>query len=75
MRACKEGAACGNANMQTKYGLSGTCPFLALPYVSYNDLFALPTYHMLLYGVLKTFWKYALNADNKVLSRASLKII
>ena len=52
-----------------KYGLHGKCAFLRLPYVLFNNLFVLPTYHILLYGVLKTFWRYALNADNRMLSR------
>lgn len=28
-----------------------------LPYVSYNNIFVVPTFHLLLHGVVKTFWK------------------
>ena len=51
------------------------CEFTRLEYISYNDLFVLPTYHMLLYGVLRTFWKFALNADNKIVTRAHLRMM
>lgn len=39
-----------------------------LPYTSYNNLFLVPTYHMLLYGVVKGFWSRALQPANGVIS-------
>ena len=30
-----------------------------LPYVSFNDLFVLPSYHELLYGVMRKIWELA----------------
>lgn len=30
-----------------------------LPYVSFNNVYVLPTYHMLLHGVLRKFWELA----------------
>ena len=39
-----------------------------LQYTSYNNLFLVPTYHMLLYGVVKGFWGRALQPSNGVIS-------
>ena len=45
-----------------------------LPYISFNNLFVLPTYHMLLYGVLKKFWETAAKGT-VVLSSHSKQVI
>lgn len=52
------------------YGCHGNC-FVTdtLPYTSFNDLFVLPTYHLLLHGVLRNFWDFALKASNGILSK------
>lgn len=43
------------------YGIKGWDIFTKnLVYVCYTNLFVLPTYHMLLYGVVKGFWNKAL---------------
>ena len=65
----------GGADVLQMYGIRGRSDFLRLGYISYNDLFVLPPYHMLLYGVLRTFWRYALNADNRVISRGDLELM
>lgn len=46
-----------------------------LPYVSYNNLFVLPTYHMLLHGVLKTFWLTALTPGSGVTTVQDRRVI
>lgn len=59
-----------------KYGIKGYCPILSLPYVSYNNIMVVPTYHMLLYGILNKFWNTVLSTQApRVLSRESLKIM
>lgn len=45
-----------------------------LPYVSFNNLFVLPTYHMLLYGVLKKFWETACKGT-RIMSTRSKALI
>lgn len=45
-----------------------------LPYVSFNNIYTLPTYHMLLYGVLKRFWVGAVKRT-VVLSSAQKNLI
>lgn len=50
-------------------GIKGQDMFTAmLPYTSYNNLYLVPTYHMLLYGVVKGFWSRALVPANGILS-------
>lgn len=42
------------------FGVKGTNVFTdKLPYTSFNNLWVVPTYHMLLYGVVKGFWTTA----------------
>ena len=46
------------------YGIKGRDIFsMNLPYVSYNNLYLVPTHHLLLYGIVKSFWDTALNSD------------
>jgi hypothetical protein len=45
------------------FGIKGTNVFSEkLEYISFNNLWVVPTYHMLLYGVVKTFWTLAFNS-------------
>lgn len=51
------------------WGVKGYDMFTQLlPYTCYNNLFLVPTYHMLLYGVVKGFWTRALQPSNAVIS-------
>jgi hypothetical protein len=43
-----------------KYGIKGTNIFNErLDYISFNNIWVVPTYHMLLFGVVKSFWTLA----------------
>lgn len=54
-----------------RWGIKGYDMFTRmLPYTSYNNLYLVPTYHMLLYGVVKGFWCRALQPSNGVISHA-----
>lgn len=46
-----------------------------LPYVSYNNLFVVPTYHCLLYGVIKKFWTLAFQRGNNILKKQDEDLI
>lgn len=48
---------------------------LDLYYVSFNNLFLVPTFHMLLYGVVKSFWSHAFVASYEVLSTKAKKLM
>ncbi len=57
------------------YGVKGQCQLTKqLWYTSYNNLFTIPTYHLLLHGVLRSFWSHALS-DRSVISGADRKIM
>ena len=57
------------------YGVKGVCDLTErLWYASYNNLFTIPTYHLLLHGVLRSFWGHALS-DRRVISSADKKIM
>ena len=44
-------------NRLQSYGVKGICPIWEmLPYTSYNNLHTLPTFHMLLHGVMRKTW-------------------
>lgn len=45
-----------------------------LPYVSPNNLYVLPTYHLLLYGVVKKFWTLAVEGT-KILHASAKNIM
>ncbi len=57
------------------YGVKGVDVFSKyLPYVSPTNLYLVPTYHCLLYGVTRKFWSQALEGT-KVLTRAKKDLI
>lgn len=65
--AATSGLAAGK--VLRSYGVHGWPAIMAfLPYVSYNNLMTVPTYHMLLHGVLKALWSIMLVTSNKVLT-------
>lgn len=59
-----------NVNCRLRqYGVKGTPALLRkLDYVSYNNVHCLPTYHLLLHGVLKRSWQEFLKASNGMIS-------
>ena len=58
------------------FGIKGHDIFTnMLPYVLYNNLFVVPTYHCLLYGVMKRFWTMALKRQHHVVDKKSEDIM
>lgn len=57
------------------YGVKGFDVFSRyLPYVSPTNLYVLPTYHLLLYGVIRKFWSLAVDGT-KILAASHKKTI
>lgn len=53
-----------------RFGVKGMCrATTVLKYTSYNNLFVVPTYHMLTYGVLKRSWTEFLAGSNNIISK------
>lgn len=57
-----------------KEGLNGYCPLLDVPYISYLRTFLVPTWHCLLFGIVRNFVKHVLDVL-KEKEPASLKHI
>jgi hypothetical protein len=76
MQAAEQSGIPDTTGRLRHFGIKGQDMFTKqLPYIMYNNLFVVPTYHCLLYGVVKKLWTMALTPSNGMIDRASLNKI